>query len=378
MSRHMTIVVCATMISAVTVSLSLLWLEIPRHWEPSLLAGVPAFVSPLVAIAPLAWRRWRTRRSVASASLPGPIPALLAVRRIWGPSLDSLDETISLAEQRIEDAQERLASDTPDRKTSLNQIFWIGYKAIQTARAIHVLCENGYASQAYSKCRELMELEANTFFIMTSGEPEETCKRYSVWSNAKFYDYVRKNRQHLDISDKEWTDLDAEYQKNKTEYARNGEDIHSRDGWAVAWRDGKTRKIKAQNVVERAKASMPYLAKEPNLLHEVWRDHWDRVNEAIHNSPRALWMDQASPAENTAVTGSSNYGLKEPIQDTARMILNISSVISQNIPAEDTKTSEILGCETMAASTKTVNLLIDVPVAVSSWWQRREEEQSQI
>jgi hypothetical protein len=63
MSRHMTVVVCATMISARLVTFASLWLEIPRRWEPSLLAGVPAFVSLLVALAPRAWRHLRGTKS---------------------------------------------------------------------------------------------------------------------------------------------------------------------------------------------------------------------------------------------------------------------------------------------------------------------------
>ena len=374
MSRHMTVLVCATMISAGVVIFALLWVEIPRRWEPSLLAGVPAFVSLLVALAPRAWRHWRPTECVCIGHLPGPFPALFAVRQVWGPSLDSFKKTVSLAKQRIDDAQERLGSAMQNQETPLNQIFWMGYKAIQTASAIHVLCENGYADQAYAKCRELMEFEANIFFIMTSGDPTETSKRYSDWSLARFHKYVSENKSSLAISSDEWTELDEAYQIIKEEYARKGENVHKKERWAIAWREKGTKKIEAFSVRQRAEHSMPYLKREPYLIHEVWKSRWYHANEAIHNDPRVLMASLSSPAENVVVTGSSNIGLREPIREAALMILNISSVISHNIPAKQTEASDTLGNKTMEASTTTLKLLRDVPIRVNPWWLRQVQD----
>ena len=380
MSWHMTIVVCATTISAAVAILASFWLNIPQNWEASLQAGTPAFVCILAYLAPRVWGRLRATRRVPLTGFPEPFAALFAVRRVWGPSLDSLKETISLAEQRIEDAQGRLGSAIQNQETPLNQIFWMGYKAIQTARAIHSLCENGYADQAYASCRVVMELEVNIFFIMTGCDPEEICKRYAVWDNAKFYDYVRKNKGNLDISEEEWHDMDVHYQNDKQEYEAKGENIHSRDGWAITWKkgeNGKTERVRAGNVVERAEVAMMRLIDEADSIYGIWLDKWDHVNETIHNRPRTLWMGRSSTKEDTMVTGASNVGLRDPIEDVARMMLNISSAISNRIPAERTETSETLGDKTVEASAETIRLLGDVPVEVNPWWQRQVRDGEQ-
>ena len=262
MNWHTTIVVCATMISAGVAIFASVWLNIPGNWEASLFAGMPAFVCLFTHLTLLVWESLRTTKRVPITSFPEPFAALFAVRHIWGKSLDSLKETIALAEQRIDDAQERLGATMQNQETPLNQIFWMGYKAIQTARSIHSLCENGYADQAYASCRVLMELEVNIFFIMTDCDPEEMCKRYVVWDNAKFYQYLYDNRHSLDISEEEWRDMDKHYQNDKQEYESKGENIHSRDGWAVHWKkdeNGGMKKVRAGNVVERAEIAMTRL-----------------------------------------------------------------------------------------------------------------------
>ena len=372
MSWHMAIVVCATMVSAGVALVSPLLVDIPSRWEPSFLAGMPAVVCLLITVAPRIWRRVGATQRVPLSSLPGPFPALFGVRQVWGASLDSLIETISLAEQRIDDAQERLGYAKQKQETPLNHIFWMGYKAIQTARAIHVLCENGYADQAYSKCRELMELEVNIFFIMTSGDPTEISKRYTDWSLARFHKYVRENKSSLDISDHEWKELDERYQTIKSRYESNGENVHKKDRWAIAWRQNGMAKIEAFSVRKRAEHSMPFLERDPKLIHEIWKSHWYHANEAIHNDPRVLMASLSSPDENIVVTGSSSYGLRVPIQRSVGMILNISSAISSNIPADQTELSNTLGDETMEAATNTVKLLHDVPEEANPWWEREE------
>ena len=51
---------------------------------------------------------------------------------------------------------------------------------------------------------------------------------------------------------------------------------------------------------------------------------------------------------------SRPYGLRDPIHETALMVLNISSVISYNVPAKQTNASEVSGRKTMAASNETI------------------------
>ena len=62
--------------------------------------------------------------------------------------MGKLEETASLALQRIEDAQERLESVLNEQPSPLYLIVELGYKSVRLVRAISCLCRNGYADEA--------------------------------------------------------------------------------------------------------------------------------------------------------------------------------------------------------------------------------------
>ena len=70
------------------------------------------------------------------------------IESVWGSSLGKLEETASLALQRIEDAQERLESVLNEQPSPLYLIVELGYKSVRLVRAISCLCRNGYADEA--------------------------------------------------------------------------------------------------------------------------------------------------------------------------------------------------------------------------------------
>ena len=296
------------------------------------------------------------------------------IESIWGSSLGKLEETASLALQRIEDAQERLESVLNGQPSLLYLIVELGYKSVRLVRVISCLCRNGYADEAYSLCRNLMELEANIWFIMVSGDAEGNCKRYLAWDNAKFYRYVRENRTNLDPppSEDEWAEMTKEYRKRVEEYGEKN--LKNEDAWAIALREQGSKEVKAQNVTDRALHSMPYLADKPKLLHEGWKSRWDRLNSMAHNSPRSIMTSLAAPREKVVVTGQSALGMREPIKEAARMILNISSSIANNISVGKTEKADTLGKRTMESALATAALLEKVPVEANPWWQRNERE----
>ena len=328
---HLTGMAFVVLLSSGLLLVGSRWLNIPLIWEIALLHAL-TYLAFLLA----------TQFFLGNLR---PVPKeVVAVRCIWGPILDSLIETISLAEQRLDDAQNRLES---TKRTSPEYlILWMGYRAIRTAWAIHLMCERGYANQAYSMCRELMEMEVNTFFIMTSGDPEGTCKRYHDWSKVKSYHYVEHNKGRHDITDEEWARMTTQYQEIIREYEAKGEDVHNkdwwkRDWWAVAWRDGKFKRVEG-GVADRALHSMPYLKSDRHRLHAVWSDWWENVNRYVHNDPRALSLDLGAPGDDMLVTRGSVYGLEYPIRVTARTMLNISTLISDNISAKQTESFKAL------------------------------------
>ena len=372
----------ATLFGAMTSVVIALWIGIPYEWQPVVFTFMPIIFCGMVVFLPRIWRRMRgrTKDDAGSESMP---PIEQHIDDIWGPSLEKMVETIDLADQRIQDAQERLQMDVNGSKTPLYMVIELGYKSVRLARAIRCLCANGFADEAYALCRNLMELEANIWFIMTRDDPAETCKRYNAWDNAKFYRYVLNNKSKLNPPEDKWNKMTEEYEQCVAEYGENK--LGNPRGWAVA--RSKTRaKNRRRNrrrrnpgeysvldVPKRAWHAMRHLKSNRKLIYEVWKSRWDHLNSMVHNSPRSIMTSQASPKEGVIATGQSAYGLRDPIYEATRMALDISSTIAYYIPAEKTEKSKELGKQTMNAAMKTNEILSKVPAAANPWWQRKSE-----
>ena len=366
----------ATLLAATSVLFINLLIEIRYQWQHIAFAGMPTIACGIVVFLPRVWRRMRGHSEIdAHDELKRRMEAQIQI--VWGPSLEKLDETISLARQRIDDTSNRLYSELNGQPSPLYLVIELGYKSVRMARAIKCLCVNGFADEAYALCRNLMELEANIWFIMVSGDAEGNCERYVIWDNAKFYRDTRDNMPELDSppSEDEWKELTEKYDKCVAEYGE--ENLEIKEGWAIAHREGSSKEVKAQNVPDRAFHSMPYLEDDRHFLHEVWKSHWNHLNSVVHSSPRSTMMSLAASEKGISVAGQSAFGLREPMKDAARMALNISSTIANNIPAEKTEKSEKLGKRTMDAMSGTLKLLNEVPASANPWWQRNEQAKQQ-
>ena len=348
-------------------------LNLALQYDFLLLAFLPYAACVLGGFAPDVWRLIRRKTSAAERHKAQRQRFEKRIQHIWGLSLKKLEETTSLALQRIEDAQERLGLELKGQPSDLYLIIRLGYRSVRLARAINCLCTNGYADEAYALCRNLMELEANIWFIMVSGDAEGNCKRYNAWDNAKFYRYARDDAPRLNSppSQDELDKMKKEYDACVKEY---GEEILKIEGaWAIAYREGGSKKVEARNVPDRAFHAMPYLKSDRRLLYEGWKSRWDHLNSMVHNSPRSTMASRSAPKKGDVVTVPSVYGLGEPIDEAARMMLNISSVIAKYIPAEKVEKSEKLGKRTMDALLETGAALSEIPATVNPWWHRKSE-----
>ena len=362
----------AALFGAMTSMVIEFLIGIPQQWESSVFAGMPVISCGVVVFLPRIWRRMRgrTKDDPGFESMP---PIEQHIDDIWGPSLEKMAETIDLAEQRIQDAVDRLEFALNGQKSHLYLVIGLGYRAVRLARAIRYSCVDGYPDEACAHCRNLMDLEANIWFIMVSGDAEGNCERWMIWENAKFYRYVRENRSKLDSSpsEDEWQRMTDDYRKWVDEYGED--DLKNENAWAIAYREGGSKKIKAWSVTARAFHCMPYLERDRHLLHEDWKNRRNHLNSMVHISPRSIFMSQSSPRENVIVSGQSALGLRDPVEEATSMILNISSAIANNILPEKTEKSEKLGKQTMDAFKKTLEILHEVPAAANPWWQRKSE-----
>ena len=372
----------AALFGAMTSMAIDLWTGIPYEWQPVVFTFMPIIFCGMAVFLPRIWRRIRERRSMEAPTESRP-PIEEHIDDIWGCALEKMAGTADLAEQRVQDTQERLETTLNGSRTSLYLVIELGYKAVRLARAIRHLCADGYADEAYALCRNLMELEANIWFIMTRDDAAESCKRYNAWDNAKFYRYVLNNKSRLDPPEDDWEKMTEEYNQYVAEYGEKN--LRNERGWAVIHletrpknrrRNRKRRnsgEFRVLDVPGRAFHAMPYLKSDRKLLHEGWKSRWDHLNSMVHNSPRSVMTSQTSPRKGVIVTGKSAYGLRDPIASATSMALNISSTIANYIPAEQTEESEELGKQTLDAALETHEILSKVPVSANPWWQRETE-----
>ena len=345
MSWQTTAIACTTMLGASVSSITVHWLDVPQPWQPTFLAGIPTLACLTTIIAFHISQMVRRQNSQLEETYAYST-TVHQIEHIWGKPITTLEKIISLAEERIEEAQKELQKQQNGQPTKLNEVLRIGYKCIQNGRAIHTLSSKGFPDQAYILCRTLEEQMVNINFMMTSGNAEEVIQRYSDWENAKFYRFVEKWKPRLDLqgtgpTEQEWTDMTNAYNDAEARYPN--ENMRDKEGWAIAYRKNKTQRIKAGSVQERARASMPRLKSDETLFHDNWEMKWQKLNEFVHTTPRSIIESPSAPSRNVIVTGPSSIGLKEPIIMTGIAILNLTSALTNNMPFKPNPKMESLG-----------------------------------
>ena len=350
-----------------------MYLGIQQQLQAQIFVSIPAALCVLYAIVGLI----RVKLNDAEVKKDNNAAKVVnsQLKHIWGPSFDALETLVGLAEKRIQEAQQRLQKGKQGNPSSLFEIARTGYKSIQVARAILVLCRGGYPDQAYILCRALVEQRVNIGFILTSGKLEEVAQRFLDWEKVKFYRFIKRTKARRDKMNRgptaaEWADLTDEYQRIKAKYAGDMGDIDEKEEWAIAYRDGLTRTIKAFNVADRARHSMPCLVSDEDLLFDAWEMEWQDLNEFTHTTPRSLNESMSSPGPNVVVSGASSIGIYEPASIAGREILNLSSVISHNLTPSQSSEAEKLGSEAMELHKKLLEELQKIPPAAFPWYQR--------
>ena len=366
----MNFAVLVTLLAAEGAGLS----STPQHL---MLLSIPPIVGTAMGLATSYW--WTLRRRTDSRHLDPTSRTRRQINLFWGRPLASMSELISLCQKRIALSQAELDKNQPIRWTGIFELLRIGYKCVQTARAIHTLCLQGYPDQALSLCRALMEQEANVWFIMTSGRNDMVAERYVDWESMKFYRYVKKWRRSLDKTgigptDEEWAYLTSHYNQLLEKY-KDDPGLKRRGGWAIAFREGQPEPIRAYSVTERAKASIPRLRSDPEELSDVWAREWQRLNEFTHTTPRSILDSASSPEIGVVVIGTSSIGIGDPLEISGRALLNISSLLSRYWPFVETPEQDKLGAKTMDKWVAVLEELAKVPEVA---WPQRYRQRSEI
>ena len=186
----------------------------PQRYQVNVLASIPALAGVIYVITDFVKDRVEQRVQV-----PNPGPESIVIYQLmntWGPPLCTLEKLVSVCEERVDEAQDRLAEEKKGERSSLFEVTRTGFKCVQVARGILVLCRNGYPDQAYALSRSLVEQGVNIGFILTSGKLEEVAQRYIDWEKAKFYRFIKRTKDRRDLighgpTDEEWELLTREY-----------------------------------------------------------------------------------------------------------------------------------------------------------------------
>lgn len=352
--------------------------ETPQYYQAVLLTWIPAIACIIYAAA--GFVRGRLERKVPVQNHDPERIVASQLLFIWGPPLNTLDKLISLCEERVSDAQDRLEEEKKGEPSSLFEVTRTGFKCVQVARAILVLCKGGYSDQAYALSRSLVEQRVNVGFILTSGKIEEVAQRYIDWEKAKFYRFIKRTKDRRDQmgqgpTDEEWEFLTTEYRALKEKYKDSG-DIDKKEEWAIAYRDGMTRIVKAFSVVDRAKHSMPQLKSDKNHLFEIWNMEWQDLNEFTHTTPRSIHQSLSTPRENVVGSGRSSIGLIQPIRVAAVEILNLSSALAFNLTSAQSLQTDTFSQEAMETLRKLMRQLEEIPEAARPWHHRSSNADS--
>ena len=299
-------------------------------------------------------------------------PSEFQIVTLWRQPLGKLQRVIDLSSERISLVQKELREALQDGISPIFALIGIGYKAVQTCNAIHMLCARGYPDQALSLCRGLVEQEANLRFILIVENKAQVTERYLDWEKAK--DIVRwktRNEGKLNSTNEEWGALTKVYEQLEAKYRGNGK-LRDHEQWAIGTRSNGVDQIEAFSPEARAKHFIRLLASDEARLRDTWTVRWQRLNEFTHATPRSIIQSAASNDPSLVVTTPSHLGIDEPLVIAGQTMLNISSLLAQ-IVTDEFAISENLGIKDLwEESQKAFYCMLkeveEVPGTLPTWY----------
>ena len=194
------------------------------------------------------------------------------------------------------------------RKSALLKIH---ARALQISNEILVLLKSGYADGANSRWRSLHELAVISFFLLNNDD--DVSKRYLEheiirnFKESKDYKAHYKKLGYLPIERKEFNKIKKEKERICRIYTDNFQEDY---GW----------------IPRSILADRNFKTLEANVKLELLRPYYNLACDAIHGGSKGFYrlglMDIYQ--NKILLAGASNYGLADPIQNTAISLLQIT------------------------------------------------------
>ncbi len=257
----------------------------------------------------------------------------------WKQPLDLLECLIKIATEAGERKARALAK-SPVYTSSFKRsaLVQLHARAVHIATEVLTLLRSGFADGANSRWRSLYELAVVSFFL--HAQPDEISERFLAhdvmkrYKEAKEYQaaserlgYPPFGRKSLNKLRREHDNLVAKYGK-KFKYQQGYEWIPPSAIWGVA-ASGKTR--------------VTFRDLEKHVGLGMWRPFYSLSSNAIHSGPRGFFRLGLIRQGEVLLTGASNYGLADPLQNTGISLSQVTtSLLTLEPDVEDLLTLEAM------------------------------------
>jgi len=232
----------------------------------------------------------------------------------WKEPLDLLECLIRVSQESGKEHKNKL-SETSDNKNNFKReaLIKIHARSLQISNEILVLLKSGYADGANARWRSLRELAVISFFLLDNNN--DVSKRYldheiiSRSNQAESYMNSYKKLGYKPLRKKE---LDKIQSRKKAMINKYGNYFKNDYGWIPKslWPKGSRG------------VGLSFLEKQTNLSH--LNPFYKSACDSLHGGSRGFYslglMNEYQ--DKILLVGPSNYGLADPLQNTAISVLH--------------------------------------------------------
>ena len=230
----------------------------------------------------------------------------------WEEPLDLLECLIKVSLESGENQQKKLHKTTDDKNSfKIAALMKIHARALQISNEILVLLKTGYADGANSRWRSLHELAVISFFLLDNDN--EVSKRYlehvivRKFKEAKDYRAYYRKLGYLPIARKEFNRIKREKERLCSKY---GDNFQKDYGW----------------IPSSILPNRNFRALEENVKLSKFRPFYNLSCDSVHGAAKGFYRLGLMPEkqDQLLLVGPSNYGLADPMQNTAISLSHVT------------------------------------------------------
>ena len=281
MGWHMTLVVCGTMVSAGVALMLPLWIDIPSYWAASLLAGMPAFVCLLIALAPRAWVRWKSsRQDPKPEELEKFLVSVRYFDREWHQPLELAsrfgEQTREFFGEMLSEVGEHYDSNDLPRNWQYKVASEITADSIRIMDSVLSQLRAGHPDTALGTVRQLFELSISIKVIALDPSGE----------SAKLY-IDTDEIDYLDKSVKRGSSRETEIQRILESVKEDSGIVKVRGQYPWITLDNGQKPDKMEDVIEYITDKYYCDSSERQAILNRYMKQWETLNKWAHISKSA-------------------------------------------------------------------------------------------